>query len=97
MHSFLIIGGNEEIKRVRIDSVVKREKATRQIPFILQKIEDARVLKKIVKYYFYNKNYLVESSDTIFSHLKSNFAFSLFTYLYLFGFSITATMSYFSI
>lgn len=33
---------------------------------------------------FYNKSYLVESSETIFSHLKSNLIFSLFSYLYLF-------------
>jgi len=33
---------------------------------------------------FYNKSYLVESSDTIFSHLKSNLLFSLFSYIYLF-------------
>jgi len=33
---------------------------------------------------FYNKSYLVESSETIFLHLKSNLIFSLFSYLYLF-------------
>ena len=65
MHSFLIVSGNEEIKRARIDSVVKREKATRQIPFILQKIEDARVLKKIVKFSFSEKCAIIlENIDT---------------------------------
>ncbi len=33
---------------------------------------------------FFNKNYLVESTGTIFTHLRSNFVFSLFSYLFLF-------------
>lgn len=65
MHSFLIIGGDDEVKKEKIGSVAKSEKATRQIPFILQKIEDARDLKKIVKFSFSEKCAIIlENIDT---------------------------------
>lgn len=65
MHSFLIIGGDEETKRIKIESVAKGENATRQVPFILQKIEDARALKKIVKFSFSEKCAIIlENIDT---------------------------------
>lgn len=65
MHSFLIIGGNEETKRIKIESIARRERATRQIPFVLQKIEDARALKKIVKFSFSEKCAIIlENIDT---------------------------------
>jgi DNA polymerase III delta prime subunit len=65
MHSFLIIGGDAKIKRLKIDNVAKQERATKQIPFLLQKIEDARELKKIVKFSFGEKCAIViENIDT---------------------------------
>ena len=65
MHSFLIIGGNEGTKRIKIERVAKREKVKRQIPFILQKIEDARDLKKLIKFSFSEKCAIIlENIDT---------------------------------
>ena len=65
MHSFLIICGDENKKRIKIEEVARREKATKQIPFLLQKIEDVRSLKKMVKFSFSEKCAIVlENIDT---------------------------------
>jgi DNA polymerase III gamma/tau subunit len=65
MHSFLIVGGSQETKKGKVMEVINKEKALKQIPFILQKIEDTRNLKKIVKFSFNEKcAIVVENIDT---------------------------------
>ena len=51
MHAFLIINGNPE-------EFAKKQNA-KVIPFVLQKIEDARELKKFVKFSFAEKTAIV--------------------------------------
>ncbi len=51
MHAFLIVGNGEDVIANRFDMP--------KIPFVLQKIEDARELKKITKYKFSQKTAIV--------------------------------------
>lgn len=61
MHAFLIIGDNAEQLNKGVIDLVEKEGAT-QIPFTLQKIEDARELKKFVKFSFSTKTAIVISN-----------------------------------
>lgn len=64
MHAFLIIGNSEQVTGDRVNKIVTEHKA-KVIPFTLQKIEDARELKKFVKFSFSEKTAIViENIDT---------------------------------
>jgi len=58
MHAFLITGDSTEYKVLTIKELVQKLKA-KQIPFTLQKIEDARELKKFVKFSFSEKTAII--------------------------------------
>ena len=55
MHSFLIVGNSEEAKKTQIDKITLHEKVIKKIPFLLQKIEDSRNLRGIIKFEFNEK------------------------------------------
>lgn len=64
MHAFLITGNSTKYIVHRINKLAQEEKA-KQIPFILQKIEDARELKKFVKFSFAEKTaIIIQDIDT---------------------------------
>jgi DNA polymerase-3 subunit delta' len=58
MHAFLITGNSTEYLVQSIDKIAKENRA-KQIPFTLQKIDDAKELKKLVKFSFSEKTAIV--------------------------------------
>lgn len=58
MHAFIILGNSTEYLWRSCISI-QRENIKKQIPFILQKIEDTRELKKLVKFSFNEKTAIV--------------------------------------
>ena len=58
MHAFLIVGNSSTPIESKISEIIKVQKA-KQIPFVLQKIEDVRNLKKLVKFSFNEKTAIV--------------------------------------
>ena len=66
MHAFLLINTNPK-------EFATKQKA-KQIPFILQKIEDARELKKFVKFSFFEKTaIIIENIDTATAETQNAF------------------------
>lgn len=64
MHAYLITGGSPESKNQKIKDLISEQKA-KIFNFTLQKIEDCRDLKKIIKYSFSEKTAIViENIDT---------------------------------
>lgn len=59
MHAFLFVGKDENNLKNFVDSKIKEEKVIQQIPFILQKIDDVRELKKMTKFSFNNKTAII--------------------------------------
>lgn len=65
MHAFLIVNNTNNKPISEIEKIVKIEKIQKLIPFTLQKIEDVRELKKLVKFSFSEKTaILIENIDS---------------------------------
>lgn len=74
MHAFLIVNNTNNKPTYEFEKIVKREKISKQIPFILQKIEDSRELKKFVKFSFSQKTAIViEDIDTATNEALNSF------------------------
>lgn len=58
MHAFLITGNDSEYKMQKVKRLAK-EKNAKMIPFVLQKIDDARNLKNFTKFNFDQKTAIV--------------------------------------
>ena len=59
MHAFLIVSKKLNDESTVIDKIIKDQKIKREIPFVLQKIEDSRELKKLVKFSFNEKTAII--------------------------------------
>ena len=59
MHAFLIVGSDENNLVEFVTSKAKEEQVVQQIPFILQKIDDVRNLKKMTKFSFSEKTAII--------------------------------------
>mgnify|MGYP003395654197 CR=1 FL=1 len=64
MHAYLIVTNDRELRNSKIQELTGENKA-QTIPFALQKIEDAKELKKLTKFSFSEKTaIIIENIDT---------------------------------